>query len=154
MWLRRPSPIRPRLVYPLEPIPRVAVIGRAVEPEPNIAVFVDYDAVALRRYSPQALAAPLSLLRMIASHGDAAPTLTHAVIAFTREDDELTEADRHWFWQVFRVPLFEQQLTANGELAAWECEAHSVLHAAGESGEEQCACGRAARLLVPVAANR
>jgi hypothetical protein len=147
MRLRTWTSFRPRLLYPIEPAPRVAVIGRHVKPERNVTVFAEHDEDAIGQFGAQALAACVPVLRRLAIRR---LSVTHAIIAFTSEDDPLSQADRDLFWTTFQVPVFEQRLTPEGELAAWECEAHGPLHKAGARGGERCACGREAVLLRPV----
>lgn len=147
MRLRTRASCRPPLFYPVDPAPRVAVIGRDVEPARNVAVFAECDARALEQYEPQAVAATVPVLRRLAARRLA---LTHAVIVFSSIDNPLTQADRDFFWRTFQVPVFEQRLAPDGALAAWECEAHGPLHRAGARGRERCACGREAALLRPV----
>ena len=40
----------------------------------------------------------------------------------------LREADRDSLWRAFELPVFEQIRGLDGELLAWECEAHTGLH--------------------------
>jgi hypothetical protein len=71
---------------------------------------------------------------------------SHALVVLTREGDALlTEDDRDRLWGRFQVPVFEQVMTKEGTLLAWECEAHDGFHLAGERGTESCDCGHSAR---------
>jgi phenylacetate-CoA ligase len=87
----------------------------------------------IRQFRPEALAAPVSVLMQLGEDalktGEAIPTVTRAIVAFTGlEHESLTESGRDMLWQVFQVPVFEQYLGADGSLLAWECEAHEGLH--------------------------
>lgn len=54
---------------------------------------------------------------------------SHAVVVLTREGEAcLSDVQRDELWDAYRVPLFEQVVTARGRLLAWECEAHDGLH--------------------------
>jgi hypothetical protein len=86
------------------------------------------------------------------------PSLTHAVIALeSRGDPLLSAAERAWLWRAFRVPAFEQIIEPDGELLAWECEAHHGLHIeiAGLNWDgygvelSPCGCGRNTPRLTP-----
>jgi phenylacetate-coenzyme A ligase PaaK-like adenylate-forming protein len=92
------------------------------------------DWMLLTRFRPEALAASVGVLRMLAKATDNGrgrlPSLQCAMIAFTGSwsGGLLQEADRELFWRVFQVPVFEQHLGPDGRVVAWECEAHRGLH--------------------------
>jgi hypothetical protein len=78
--------------------------------------------------------------------------LTHALIVLAQSPAYLlTEARRDLLWRAFRVPVFEQIVSANGELLAAECEAHDGCHIESAAFSydlsaitpEPCGCGRA-----------
>jgi hypothetical protein len=120
----------------------VAVIARDVERDRNVDVFSEEELERVADYGPGALAAPIRLLRQWIDGRESLPAPSHAVIPFTTEDEVLTAEDRDLLWRHFQVPIFEQRLSAEGELIAWECEAHDGLHVAGAKGDRRCACGR------------
>src|SRR4029077_3325755 len=87
----------------------------------------------LKQFGASALAAPVSVLRTLATAIEAGreeiPGLRHFVVGFTGgEQSELAEKDRERFWRVFQVPVFEQRLGFDGRVIAYECEAHDGLH--------------------------
>ena len=142
-----------RLIYPVPPAPRTAVLSTAFRQRGAIRVFADPSGVPA--FQPQAIAATLRQLESLAG----VVSLTHAVIVF-RDSSEprLTEVERDRLWRAFQVPAFEQIIAADGTLYAGECEAHDGLHiessrlAAGdrEIDRAPCACGRStARLVSP-----
>jgi hypothetical protein len=144
----------PLLRYPLEPVPRVAVFGERFRETRSVAVIPALDWTALERCRPEALAARVGVLRETASairQDILRLDVTHAVIAFTRSAEELSEGDRELFWSTFQVPVFEQRLDEAGRLIAWECEAHSDLHiepdAMIQGIRRRCACGRTTPVL-------
>ncbi|MGH9662389.1 MAG: hypothetical protein ACRD96_27810 [Bryobacteraceae bacterium] len=118
---------RPRLQYPAGVTPRVALVGADFETTRNVESFDAGDTARLIRFEPQALAAPVDVLLRMSASG--LPRLSHALIAFTGiERTRVDEADRDALWRAFRVPLFEQFVGLDGELIAYECEAHHGLH--------------------------
>jgi hypothetical protein len=68
-------------------------------------------------------------MKLLSVAGVVSPT--HAVVILTREGYRcLTDADRDALWRAYRVPVFEQVITPEGRLVAWECEAHEGMHLA------------------------
>lgn len=115
---------RPRLLYPLGLAPRTAVLDVALAETSSVRVFRSGWRQRIERWRPEAVAAPVAILRKMRL-----PPLRNAVIAFTGlAHGELTEADRRMFWDVFQVPVFEQFLGFDGYALAAECEAHEGLH--------------------------
>jgi hypothetical protein len=128
-----PAPALQRLRYPTNHRIRTAVLGPRLVESASVRVFQPGWIEAIREFRPEALAGPVSVLMRLAEAarhaGEAIPTVTHAIVAFTGlEHGVLTEAGRDTLWQVFEVPIFEQYLGADGSLLAWECEAHAGLH--------------------------
>lgn len=144
MWIRR----NPRFLYPISPVPRTAVISRVFRSRRTIRVFEDLESVPA--FAPQALAGTLGQVESLAG----SVRLTHAIIVFRGLDEpRLTDVERDRLWQAFEVPLFEQILASNGELLAWECEAHEGLHAVKalpglDLERTPCACGHPAPRIV------
>jgi hypothetical protein len=120
----------------------------------------------LQRFEPEAIAATLEQFKRLA-HAKI-PRPRNAVIVLhrsarpgddgqTKGDARLTEADRDWLWDTFRVPIFEQIIGENGELLATECEAHNGMHieSARLPGDPRdlditpCPCGRDTPRLFP-----
>jgi hypothetical protein len=167
-WLRqltrqRPAPnaslsdYRSALHYPVNPLPRLALIGLDLPIRKPARYFPELDMEALSRFRPEAIAAPLETLQRLASLvslGQFDPqSLCCPLAIFTSpESSFLAVEERELLWSAFQVPLFEQVRDASGMLLAWECEAHTGLHvphpALGPSAgvsplEEPCGCGSA-----------
>jgi hypothetical protein len=128
-----PSPARQRLRYPTNQRIRTAVLGPRLVESASVRVFHPGWIDQIRKFGPEALAGPVAVLMQLAEAarqaGEAIPTVTRAIVAFTGlEHGALTEAGRDALWQIFQVPIFEQYLGADGSLLAWECEAHEGLH--------------------------
>lgn len=146
--------------YPLPVTPRTAVLGRGFTVHPPAAQFPEGWTREARAFAPQAVAAPLATVRLLARRVAAGrlelACVSHAVIAFVDPGEEpVTEADRDLVWRALGVPLFEQWLGFERELLAFECAAHDGLHltpnvqARLEGGELVLACLR--NLRYPVA---
>ncbi len=59
----------------------------------------------------------------------ALPGLCDAIVVLgSLRDGMLLPGERDMLWRCFGVPVFEQWLGLDGELLAWECEAHADLH--------------------------
>src|ERR1051326_7244890 len=75
--------------------------------------------------------------------------LSHAVICLAWDRVEfLTPSQRGFLWNAFGVPIFEQYLSPQNVLLAFECDAHTALHATpaykGPTFDQfECACGTA-----------
>jgi len=149
--LRVPDSAQPspgRLFYPAGPTPRTAVVLPGKLPwfdqSGGVKVFEPEDTAGLRKYAPEAIAAPSGYLVFLARMVDAGyfaafPKPRHALIAFTGMVSRggapsiLTPMERDILWQVFRIPVFEQYLGMDGRLVAWECQAHEALHIVPEN---------------------
>ncbi len=145
-------PQKARLIYPIPPAPRTAVLSAAFRSRGTIRAFGDLAAVPA--FEPQAVAGTLPQVESLAGQ----VSLTHAVNIFRRESDTpLSDAELDSLWRAFHVPVFEQIVASDGTLIAWECEAHDGLHIAPgvDTGSHAvdttpCACGRStARLVSP-----
>ncbi len=115
--------------FPFEPVPRTAVLMPGFEQTGQVRVFASDWARRLERFRPEAIAAPVPVLRYLAEDTANLPPLSNALIVFrTLTEEPLAERDRELFWRAFQVPVFEQQLGYDGRVIAWECEAHDGLH--------------------------
>jgi hypothetical protein len=119
--------------FPFEPAPRTAVLMPGFEQSGPVRVFAGDWGPRLERYRPEALAAPAGVLRHLAQAAargrPSVPPPQNALVVFTGvNEDEMDDQDRDLFWEVFQVPLFEQYLGFDGQVVAWECEAHEGLH--------------------------
>jgi hypothetical protein len=139
----------PDFPYPLQVTPRTAVLVPGFRSRASVRIFPDGWGEAARRFAPEAVAATLPQLELLAQLGIS--SLRHAVIVLSSPDDaRLTESDRERLWAAFRVPAFEQVITKRGVLLATDCEAHAGMHLESSSfaaDEEQldrspCPCGR------------
>jgi hypothetical protein len=128
------SPALQGFQSPLEHTPRTAILMPGFEQTSNVKVVSSgWSKKKLKRFGATALAAPVALLRQLASAIEAGQQeirrLEHFVVPFTGgEHGELHEEDRERFWRVFQVPVFEQRLGFDGQVIAYECEAHQGLH--------------------------
>lgn len=146
-WFRRKA----RLVYPIPPAPRTAVLSAVFRSHGTIRVFTDPSGI--QTFHPQAIAGTLAQVESLAG----AVNLTHAAIVFRDESEpRLTDAEHDRLWRAFQVPVFEQIVAPDGTLYAAECEAHDGLHIVSakfiagdrEIDKTPCACGRSTPRLV------
>lgn len=126
------------LHYPLSPSPRVAVIGADLGSGPFHKSLPQWTVKQLESARPQALAGPMRDIEEVASLRELGilklKSLSYPLVIFTGEDDErLSEADHDRLWRWFRLPVFEQIRTADGQLLAWECESRDGFHLAGDA---------------------
>ncbi|MGC9972076.1 MAG: hypothetical protein ABSE56_15965 [Bryobacteraceae bacterium] len=89
------------------------------------------------RLRPHALAGSFGALESLArgirsGKLSMAPTLRRVTVHSRVDRGLLREADRDSLWRVFELPVFEQLRGWDGELLAWECEAHTGLHLEAE----------------------
>lgn len=117
---------------------RLAVI-EAWFPVRGARVFAMPKVAALEAWRPEALAAPLDQLRELAaqvvSGALSCSSVTHGLIALARPGHPpLRQADRDLLWSAFEAPVYQQLRDWNGELLAWECEAHDGLHIKTSAG--------------------
>ena len=127
------GPPRPQFVYPAGPPPRVAVVHENLRVQRPGMTFhpQSHDLLdRLIRFRPNAFAGRHEVIASLAAEPAVKSlNLRNAVIVF-REPGEaaLDECRRNELWRLFQVPVFEQILSAEGDLIAYECEAHSGLH--------------------------
>ena len=142
---------RPPFIYPVA-IPLRTVVFSPVFRKSIRVLYVDPqspDAVAqVTQFRPAVLAGQSDTLLEIQAELEVLPT--HGIVVFTKEGTLcVSEADRDALWDAYRVPAFEEVITADGRLVAWECEAHDGLHItagalAGPLGaveDSACSCG-------------
>ena len=118
---------------PLEHTPKTLILMAGFQQTSGVKMIAGNWSTGLKRFGASALAAPLTVLRELATAAETGEReinrLKHFVIPFTgSEQGELREEDRDRFWRVFQVPLFEQRLGFDGRVIAYECEAHSGMH--------------------------
>jgi len=118
---------------PLEHLPRTAILMQGFEQSSGVRVIARNWSNGLKHFAATALAGPVAALREIATAIESglaeAPPLKHFVVPFTlAPEGALSAHDRDRFWRVFRVPVFEQRLGFDGQVIAYECEAHDGLH--------------------------
>lgn len=153
---------RPRFVSPIAAAARTVVFEKAF-PDSAQCLYVDPFALgaehAIREFRPAIFAGTLQ--KVLAFGGELRPT--HAVVVFSWAGGRsLSETDRDALWDSYGLPIFEQVITPDGELVAWECEAHDGLHLADgaqATGERivvgRCDCGAdTARIMGPATAPR
>jgi hypothetical protein len=131
MWFslrsREPHPV---FVHPLDPTPRTAILVPGFRSTRRIRVFPDGWTEACAKFSPGAIAGSFDRLIQAADLG-ASPT--HAVISLSWDmNHRLAPHLRNTLWDRFGVPVFEQVLGPGNALLAYECEAHTSLHATAE----------------------
>lgn len=129
----RPGRTRRALQFPL-PVPvRTAILEKGFTPERDARVFDPADIVALKEWAPEAIVAPLSVVKHLANQRQRGllelPSLRAAVVVLTDiGGEQLAEEDRELLWGAFGVPVFEQLRGGEGVVLARECEAHDGLH--------------------------
>jgi len=124
---------RPDLFWPLPPAGRTAILGTGFRERRGVTVFPRPSRGPLLAYGPDALAGPVTGLRLLAEgaedRGAPVPRLRHSVLAFScLGHGFLSDEARDLFWRVFRVPVFGQILSPGCNVLAWECEAHEGYH--------------------------
>lgn len=109
-----------------------------------------------RRFEPESIAGTPAQIDALALEQIA---VTHSIVVLERRGERITAADRERWWKAFEAPLFEQIIGEDGELLAFECEAHDGLHVASakfEVSREEldvsvCGCGRTSpRVISPI----
>lgn len=151
------QPRKDEFRYPMEPVPRTAVLvpwfGTPRSAKGPVRVFADGWCGEAARFAPEAIALTPEQMEALAGLPAMAPT--HALILLHLEGGTLlTAGNRDGLWRQFGVPVFEQIVGRRGRLLAAECEAHDGLHiladqiSAGPMGPDAyvdrspCACGR------------
>lgn len=93
----------------------------------------------IRQFRPEALVAPLSVLRELGSwteSGTLELKLRFGVVALAGVGRPLlTQADRDRLWEAFGAPVFEQFRGFGGELLAAGCECHDGWHVRAEAAQ-------------------
>jgi hypothetical protein len=159
------GPPRPQFVYPAGVLPRVAVVHETLRVDRPGKTFHPQSGDLIERlvqFQPDALACRYEFMSRIAHEfGVRKLSVRNALIIF-RESGEAAIADsqRDDLWRAFEVPVFEQIISAEGELIAYECEAHSGLHlgttqpilGAALMNTATCECGAKAPRMVAVPA--
>ena len=114
-------------VHPLDPAPRTAILVPGFQSTRSLRVFPNGWDEAARKFNPAAVA---GTFEQVADLADGGVQLTHAVICLSWDKKEfLTPRQRTYLWSAFGVPVFEQYLDRQNILLAYECDAHSALHA-------------------------
>lgn len=130
-----------RLRYPLEPMPRIAILGTGWVENQQTLCFPNGWCHEMREFRAEALAGPVSALRRLANsvfnRGAYFPHLKRPIVAFTglasSARETFSDEDRDLLWRAFHVPVFEQFLGLDRELLAAECDAHYGMHIDMES---------------------
>jgi hypothetical protein len=142
-WHRRKAEFR----YPIEPVPRTAVLVPWFDPtwfdptwfdptwfsaKGSVRAFENGWSEETAQFAPEAIAATWTQLKELAADSlspAVPPAPTHALVVLHRTGAApLAPDDREWLWRKFGVPIFEQVIGARGELIAAECEAHDGMH--------------------------
>lgn len=160
--LRTPHAID--LHYPLNPMPRIAVLGLDGPHCRGVLARREWTEQDLQKFRPQALAGWWNDLAEVARqwlNGRLElPSLDSPLLVFVRpEAAPLPERCHDLLWEWFRLPVFEQIRTPAGRLLAYECEARDGFHIAcpeaahaiplSEPLWRPCPCGSAAPLYGP-----
>jgi hypothetical protein len=139
--IRRPKPAA-SFVHPLDPAPRTAILVSGFKATRSIRVFPHGWSDAAARFVPESVAGTFEQLLLLAG---TKVVLSHALICLAwDQNDLLSSGERDLLWNLFGIPLFEQYLDSRNRRIAYECEAHSGLHAtpafSGPTGP-RCPCG-------------
>jgi hypothetical protein len=134
----------PRFQYPLNPCPRVAVVGVAFEPAPRVQIVSAGAWLDPSTFKAQTVAVPAYLLSRILAHRW---NPSHPIVVFTGEGfGNLTEAMRDEVWRRWSVPVYEQMLAPDLRVLAKECDAHDGLHLVDGPLEATSVCGCGSKL--------
>jgi hypothetical protein len=142
LWRQTASSAAPAglhsLEYPLDPMPRVAVLGWPLRPDPQTPVFETWSVKQLESARPQALAGSLKDLIEVAALREMRVlklrSLSYPLVVITSPgESRLNEADHDRLWRLFRLPVFEQIRDMHGRLLAWECESRNGFHFAPDA---------------------
>jgi hypothetical protein len=154
------QPSLPRLDYPLFPVPRIAVLGVAVEAAASTHVLESWDAAALNELKPMALAGSWTDLQAVAqlvmSGALELGELRYPIVVFSSPESGPLSDDGHaQLWEWFHVPTYDQIRAGAGELLATECESRAGFHLAegvdparlnGVALDVPCGCGSTRKL--------
>jgi hypothetical protein len=149
---QRPHPQLPLLAYPIQPTPRVAVLGMALYSPGPIQIFIHPTPEQLDRFQPQALAGTSELLHRVAAWREQGRLAwggwQYPLVVFSDIASGLLSAEtRESLWKAFDLPIYEQIRGFDGALLAYECDAHDGLHVNSVSASFE-ASGREGRLLL------
>ncbi|MGH9664160.1 MAG: hypothetical protein ACRD9L_07040 [Bryobacteraceae bacterium] len=123
--------------YPMSPSPRTAVLYGGFRSGGSVRIFPEGWSDAARRFSPEAIAAPVAALNRLAlavlAGSETVPRLHHAAVALVALGEPLPrDGDRDLWWRAFGVPAFEYVVGPAGGALAMECEAREGLHVVRE----------------------
>lgn len=129
----KPDPALPELGYPIQPAPRVAVLGLALYSPGPIRIYVQPRPEFLEQFRPLALAGPASMLEEVARWREEGRLSwdgwQYPLVVFSDVTTGLlTEERRRSLWEAFDLPIYEQLRGFGGELLAYECDAHDGFH--------------------------
>lgn len=110
-------------------------------------------------FRPQAIAGPFGALKRLAcdvrsGRVSVARTVCRVIVHSPVDHELLRETDREFLWQALGFPVFEQVRGFDGELLAWECEAHAGLHVNAECALVEAAAGGEELLITSLAGVR
>jgi hypothetical protein len=130
---QNPKPTASVFFCPMPPTERIAVLASGFRAGRGVRVFPEPSRSKLIHFHPAVLAGPVGTLRHLADaaedQGAPMPRVSHGVVAFSGPHWAfLSDEARRLLWRVFEVPVFGQFLGLDGELLAWECEAHEGWH--------------------------
>jgi hypothetical protein len=153
---RKPS--KQTFRYPFDPMPKTALLSEAFRGSSNVKVFAGKDCEkAMAAWGPDAIAAPLGVLRSLAIRVEEAeiplgPVRCALVALAGPLHGYVTDDDRELCWRVFQVPIFEQLLGYRGESLAHECEAHEGFHVDADNAMIETVPGSGALTITPLSA--
>jgi hypothetical protein len=104
-------------------------------------------------FRPEAIAGSFSALQRLAHNVrsgrvSVARTVRRIIVRSRIDGELLPEANREFLWQALELPLFEEVRGLDGELLAWECEAHAGLHVNAECALVEEPAGGGEELLI------
>jgi hypothetical protein len=126
------APLRPGFRSPI-PSEAITVVGAPLDAGGRTSVLAAAKWQRLHLSRTRLLAATPPVLRQVVACTEARlmalPKLTDAIVVLNSvESGLLHPGEREMLWQCFGVPVYSQWLGLEGELLAWECEAHQGMH--------------------------
>jgi hypothetical protein len=111
----------------------ITIVGAPLDTGKGLTVLSASQWQRLHLSRVKLLAATPPVLRQVVACVEcsllAMPRLSDAIVVFnTVEQGILQSGEREMLWRCFGLPVYEQWLGLEGELLAWECEAHQGLH--------------------------
>ncbi len=111
----------------------ITIVGAPLEAGRGVTVLPAKQWQKLHLSRTRLLAATPPVLRQVVACVEcslmALPKLCEAIVVLnTVEQGILQPGEREMLWRCFGLPVYEQWLGLEGELLAWECEAHQGLH--------------------------